>query len=496
MKQIRKISPKVLVWILPLLAVATGIYLKFGPRDSGRPSGLPSEVLTAPAVVDRFVQEIVESGEIESSSNVEVRCEVSTGSVGVALLEVVPEGAYVQEGDFLARVDDSGLKDRLITRQIDVNMSQAALAQAKADLENARLELQEYKSGLYREQEEKLESEEFVARENLRRAEEYLQYSENLAAKGYVSGVQLEADRFALEKASKELEVSRTRLEVLRKYTREKMLSSFEANIETAAVRLSSAQKAFEIDKSQLEDVETQLKLCVIKAPSAGQVVYANDNATSDQPLIEEGKMVREKQILFRLPDRNRMQMSAQINESRIDKVRPGMPVRIRVEAIPNGELVGELAKLTEYPIRSANVYVSHIKNYGATILITDPPEALRPGMTAEATIVLSEAPEALQVPIQSVVERDKRFFAVVSEEGGGLEVREVIIGPANQQSIVIEVGLDKGEQVALSPSTFIDQLTLPDPKDLVARKEAAKRLLAREPQRQTAQAQSPQNPS
>ena len=61
---------------------------------------------------------------------------------------------------------------------------------------------------------------------------------------------------------------------------------------------------------------------------------------------------------------------------------------------------------------------------------------------------------------------------------------------------MVIEVGLDKGEQVALSPSTFIDQLTLPDPKDLVARREAAKRLLAREPQRQTAQAQSPQNPS
>jgi multidrug efflux pump subunit AcrA (membrane-fusion protein) len=250
MKQIRKISPKVLVWILPLLAVATGIYWKFGPRATGRPTGLPSEVLTAPAVVDRFVQEIVESGEIESSSNVEVRCEVSTGSVGVALLQVVPEGAYVKEGDFLARIDDSGLKDRLITRQIDVNMSQAALAQAKADLENARLELQEYKSGLYREQEEKLESEEFVARENLRRAEEYLQYSENLAAKGYVSGVQLEADRFALEKASKELEVSRTRLEVLRKYTREKMLSSFEANIETSSVRLSSAQKAFEIDKA------------------------------------------------------------------------------------------------------------------------------------------------------------------------------------------------------------------------------------------------------
>jgi RND family efflux transporter MFP subunit len=479
MKETRKFSPKVLVWILPLIAVVAGVVWKFNPRPGARPAGLPAEVLTAPVVVDRFVQELVESGEIESSSNVEVRCEVGTGSAGVALLEVVPEGTYVKEGDFLARLDDTNLKERLITRQIDVNMSQAALAQAKADLENAKLQLEEYKSGLYREEEEKLEGEEFVARENLRRAEEYLQYSENLAAKGYVSAVQLEADRFALEKASKELDVARTRLEVLRKYTREKMLSSFEAGIETATVRLSSAQKAYEIDKAQLEEVETQLANCVIKAPSSGQVVYANDNATSDQPLIEEGKMVREKQVLFRLPDRSRMQMSANINESRIDKVRPGMPVRIKVEAIPNGVLTGELVKLTEYPVRSANVYVSHIKNYGATILIDNPPEALRPGMTAQATIVLSEEAQALQVPIQSVVERDKRYFVVVSEDGGDLQVREVAIGEANLQSIVIEAGLDQGEQVALSPATFIDQMTLPDPKELVARRETSKPLIA-----------------
>lgn len=476
MKPTRKDSPKALVCILLILTVAIGATWKFRQNQSGKGEDISGEILTAPAVVGRFIQEIVESGEIESSSNVEVRCQVGTGSAGIALLEVVPEGTYVEPGDFLARVDDSNLKEKLITRQIDVNMSQAALAQAKADLENAKLELQEYESGLFREEEEKLESEEFVARENLRRAEEYLQYSENLAAKGYVSAVQLEADRFALEKASKELAVARTRLEVLRKYTKEKMLSTFSANIETATVKLSSAQKAYEIDKAQLEEVEAQLKLCVIRAPAAGQVVYAND-PTAEAPLIQEGKMVREMQILFRLPDPKRMQMRAQVNESRIDKVRPGMPVRIRVEALPGGELMGELVKLTEYPIRSANVYVSHIKNYGATILIDNPPEGLRPGMTAEATILLSEEAKALQVPIPSVVERDGRYFCVVAGSNGGpIRVREVDIGPANQEAIIIEAGLKEGEQVALSPSTFIDRLSLPDASELIAR---------REPQRQ-----------
>ena len=46
-----------------------------------------------------FENEVVERGEVESSENVEVRCEVrSRGNSGVAILEVVKEGSYVEEG--------------------------------------------------------------------------------------------------------------------------------------------------------------------------------------------------------------------------------------------------------------------------------------------------------------------------------------------------------------------------------------------------------------
>ena len=46
-------------------------------------------------------------------------------------------------------------------------------------------------------------SAEFVAKENLRRAEEYLVYSKKLSAKGYVSEAQLEADQFSVEKGGR-----------------------------------------------------------------------------------------------------------------------------------------------------------------------------------------------------------------------------------------------------------------------------------------------------
>jgi RND family efflux transporter MFP subunit len=474
-----------LTWCAVIAAVAAVAWWRTGARRPDPAAATTAGVVTTPAVLDRFVQEILESGEVESSSNIDIRCEVETGAAGVAILEIVPEGTYVQPGDFLVRLDDADLRSRLVTRQIDVNTTRAALAQAQADLQKAQLELQEYKSGLFREQEEKLESEEFVAKENLRRAEEYLRYSESLAEKGYVSPVQLEADRFALEKASKELEVAKTRLEVLRTFTREKVLTGLEANIETAAARLSATERAHQIDLEQLAVAEAQVALCRIVAPAAGQVVYANDGSTNGERLIEEGKTVRENQRIIRLPDPKRMQVRAEINEARIDQIRPGMTARIRIEALPGGELTGELVKVTEFPLPAANVYVSHIKNYGATVLIDNPPEGLRPGMTAELAILVSEENQALQVPVQSVVERDKRFFCLVggTAESGPLRAREVELGASNEKNVVIEAGLDEGEPVVLNPSAYIDTMTLPDASELAERREADRKLLARRQQ-------------
>jgi hypothetical protein len=65
-----------------------------------------------------FTYDVVERGEIESSSNVDVRCEVQSrgggggGGVGggAAIIEIVPEGTVVKAGDFLVKLDDSSLQ--------------------------------------------------------------------------------------------------------------------------------------------------------------------------------------------------------------------------------------------------------------------------------------------------------------------------------------------------------------------------------------------------
>jgi len=428
--------------------------------------------LTTAVELGPFVDEVIESGEVESSSNVEIRCEVqSRSSAGTTILEIVPEGTHVGEGDFLAKLDDSALQTELLQQDIVCNNSHSLLIEAQADVEAAGLALEEYGSGTFKQEKEQLESAEFVAQENLRRAEEYLRYSEQLAERGYVSEVQLEADRFAVEKAIKELDVAGTKLEVLTNYTKRKMLNRLEAAIKTAETRLKSRQNTYDLDKTRLDKIKDQITKCEIRATASGQVVYANNNnlrIASGTVLIAEGLQVRERQIIIRLPDPKNMQVVAKIHESRIDRVKPGMKATIHVDAFPDLELIGTVRKVGEYPIPQINRYLEHIKEYATDVEIHDPPEGLRAGMNAEVAIQVERLEEALQVPPQAVVQRDGRYFCMVSS-GEELEDREVQIGSANETFVVVEQGLRAGEQVVLNPHDYEEEPES-DSNDLASR--------------------------
>ena len=173
-------------------------------------------VLTHEVSLDEFLLEITERGDIESSDDVEVRCEVKAKSTqGTAILKVIKEGTEVKQGDFLVQLDASQLEADRTTQQIIVNTSEAMLIEARNLHETAIIAFEEYLEGTFVQEKKTAEGEIFVAEENFSRAQEYLKYSEKLAAKGHITEQQLEADRFAVEKAAKEMEVAKTKLDVL-----------------------------------------------------------------------------------------------------------------------------------------------------------------------------------------------------------------------------------------------------------------------------------------
>ncbi len=456
------------LWVLVVLVLAGGGTWYFFLRGEEKVPEVQSEFEYVVRRSD-FIHEVTELGELRSSQNVEIRCEVeSRGGQGVAILELIPEGTYVQPGTVLAKLDSSALEEEYQQQQIVVSASEARVTQARNEYETALIAKQEYLEGTYKQEEQQIRSEILVAEENLRRAEEYLKYSQRLAARGYITPAQLEADRFAVEKARTELETARVKLFVLQNYTKAKMLKQLEAEIQSAQARLKSETRTYQLDLERLKHIEQQIKNCTIVAPTAGEVVYANDRNPrgSEEVAIIEGAFVRERQVMFHLPDPKNMEVRARINETRIALVREGMPATIRLDARRNRPLRGTVSRVERYPIPNR---WSSIKNYYCYVKIEETVPGLRPGMSAEVRIRVREEPDVLQIPLYAVVAHGKKHLCVVKTTEGGRVTytpREIELGPNNERFVIVRSGLKEGEVVMLNPRQYLDlPKTVEDPK-------------------------------
>ncbi|MGB7324573.1 MAG: HlyD family efflux transporter periplasmic adaptor subunit [Rubripirellula sp.] len=410
---------------------------------------------------------VLEQGEIESSSNTEVICEVksSGGNGGTSILWVIDEGAKVNKGDKLVELDSSQLELRLKEQKIQVITEEARVTTAQAQLEQAKIAKEEYLQGVFKTEESALLSAEAVANQNLLKAQLAIESSKRLVAKGLVKELQLQADQFAVINATNQLKATEGQLRVLRDLTKKKMVVQFDSEIEAAAATLSAASSELMEEQNELDDIEVQIEKCVMYAPSDGVVVHANrfsSRGGNAEFVVEAGATVRERQAIIRLPDPTRMQVKCNINESRITLVRGGMPAKISIDAIPGMKLTGVVKKVNRYA-EPGGFFSSSIKEYATIIEIRDPPENIRTGMTAEVQIFVEQLEDALQIPIQGLYEHGGEMFTLVKRSNSSFDTVKVEIGATNDTMASIAEGLKENDEVVLNLREHLTLMELPD---------------------------------
>ncbi len=394
-------------------------------------------------------------GNVESASNIEVKCRVAGGST---ILWIVEDGKLVEEGEEIVRLDSSALEDKLNSQRIVFEKALASKIQVEQDLEAAKISVKEYAEGTFVEQLKQMEADIKIALENLRSAENQLKYSVRMVRKGFVSSLQRDADEFAVERAKLDLDVANTRKRVLVEFTQQKTLKQLVATREAAAAKLRAEEAGLQLETDRLNRFQDQLKNCVITAPAKGMVVYANDAGRgrfggSQGASVEEGAMVRESQSLVRLPDLSRMQVKVAVHESRVDLLRIGMPARI---VIQDQEYGGRVLNIANQPERSSWM-TANVKEYATTVSILGESDKLRPGMTAEVTILVADLSDIMSVPVSSVVEQRGQFSCWVKTPGGP-ERRLVKLGHTNEKMIEIVDGVKEGDVVLRNPRAVVEE--------------------------------------
>jgi HlyD family secretion protein len=316
-----------------------------------------------------------------------------------------------------------------------------------------------------------LEDELLLRKSELAVAKQKVEASQRLSARDFISKTQLENDQVNFEKVSLAVKTAETELALFKRYAFSKqcaqLLSAYRESLTKlqrtvranrskmaqAETRFATAKRRYEMELAKKEDLDRQLKACMMRAVQPGLVAYGNLNASASaryNESIEEGTNVRFRQTVLTVPNMSHMGVHVNIHESQVKKVRIGQPALIRVDAEPGVVLEGRVAELAVLPDSSSSRYTPNLKVYPASVHILGTHPWMKPGMNAKVEILVDQLIDVVFVPVQSIeVENDQHFCYV--EASSGLERRPVQTGLFNDEFIEIRTGLQLGELVALS---------------------------------------------
>jgi RND family efflux transporter MFP subunit len=447
-------------WTLLLLLIGLGtiayvvwLYLPIG-------SGASSIHVLHEVKRGTLTVEVVERGNLESTKNVvhlcEVESRVSGKSGGTTILWLIPAGSEVKEGDLLVELESSYIEDLEKAQRITYQNTLSALAKSRADVETATKAIIEYEQGLYVRELKTLQADVTVAEENLRRAQNALQYTEGLYRGGFVNKLDVEAGEFAVRNTQLNLDKAKTALDVLVKVSKDKNLTLLRGDLESKQALLRSEEERASQEKARLDSIIHQLTKCKIRAKANGMVVYYEAPGRfgpDEEDRIREGAVVRERQKLIVIPDLKRMQVRVLVNESKIDGVKKGQPVQITVDAFGDRPLTGRVESVAAAPEQGL-WYDRDKRNYAVLVNIDETFDGLKPGMTAQASILLNHVSEVLLVPVQCVRTVGSKSTCLVVHADGQIETRVVKLGASNDSFVQIIEGLQEGEHVAQTPDT------------------------------------------
>lgn len=241
---------------------------------------------------------------------------------------------------------------------------------------------------------------------------------------------------------------------------------NYQATYEVEKARYKSVLDQAEQARAALKQARDDLSKTTIYAPMAGTV----SDLRKEQGEIAIGSQFQEDVILV-IADLTEMEAQVNVDENDIVSIAIGQAAEVEVDALLDQVLHGVVEEIANSANVTAAGGADQKTEFEVKIAITDPPETLRPGMTASAEVSTKANENALSVPIQSVAvrtvdqltlpgearaEAEKRFTAdrdgfvevVFCIEEGKAIAKQVKTGIQSDELIEILEGLEEGDEV------------------------------------------------
>lgn len=242
-------------------------------------------------------------------------------------------------------------------------------------------------------------------------------------------------------------------------------------DLENARAGYQSAQEGVRQAVASLQQAQTDLSHTTIVAPMDGKVVQLNAH---EGEVVVTGTMNNPASVIAVIADLSEILVEADVGETEIVGIKLGLPAKVHVDAIPEKEYEGKVVEIGSSGTQKAATGAG-MRYFQVKVQVTNADDRLKPGMTAQASIITNSEPNALAVPIQSVVERTppgngkaaetttddtaakKKYVFVV--QNGVAKMIEVTTGISDATHVVIRSGLKLGDQIVTGPFRTLKSL-------------------------------------
>lgn len=400
-------SKKIYIPIAALL-IALGAYFYFG--NSGTEA--EKDILTTVKRTDLKI-DVTVTGELQAQTSVSIMGPTGLRNAGIYQVKIdniVPEGTVVKKGEYVARLDNSELSNKIREEELELQESLNKHEQTRIDTAiNLRTQRDKLISLEYDMEKRKLE----------------------LEQSQYEPPATIKQAELELEKAERALEQAGEEYELLLRKSRSEM---------------SQANAKLQDDQMDLKQLQDLLQDFVIKAPENGMVIYAREwNGKKKGEGSQIGAWDPE---VATLPDLSSMVSKTYVNEVDISRIRAGQQVEIGLDAFPDKRLTGSVTQVANVGEQRPN---SDAKVFEISVLVNESDTTLRPAMTTGNTIITNYIENVLVVPLEAIYSQGDSLTYVFKKTGLTTVKQQIAMGPKGNDLVVINEGLEEDDVVYLS---------------------------------------------
>lgn len=209
---------------------------------------------------------------------------------------------------------------------------------------------------------------------------------------------------------------------------------------------LDSAQLAVDLANAAHQQALASARLA--QRELADTRIFSPTDGLVDIRAVEVGEPVQAGASLVTLQAVQGLRVQTWVSEADIARIRAGGSARVAVSGLAGREYAASV----EWVGVNADPATG---NFPLKLILTGDTDALRPGMTASAQLQGISEPDALLLPEQALVDRNRRRVVFVVEDGVA-RLREPLLAAGFSNRLQILAGLAAGDKVVVTGQSLL----------------------------------------